>query len=199
MMADALGITFSESMSGGFAFGVADPEAGARRGKDFGTDLILRATITIPDLNAFISNELHSGDLIGNIEFSGWGNSVSGDNGQFFLFLSDPERKQKLMVYETNLSRGDEKFYLVGKKYIHHNHAPEILLETTTLFTVLHAGSNDQGAIVGAGILTLGAEQLMSMTHSIRVLNAKSALDTTRAMTKFLRFFLGELWESYVT
>lgn len=103
------------------------------------------------------------------------------------------------MVYETRISPPGGPYYLAGKKFTRHGHGPEVLKETTTLYTLLHEGGDESGPVIGAGMLTLGTGQLMSMVHSLRVSNAKSGFDTTRGLSKFLRFFLGELWETYLS
>ena len=47
-MADPLGFTFSEKMSGGLALGATDPTAGAKLGHDAGHIFTMRGTIVIP-------------------------------------------------------------------------------------------------------------------------------------------------------
>jgi len=46
--------------------------------------------------------------------------------------------------------------------------------------------------------LTLGMTDLMAMIPTMHATNAKSPEEAAAAMTHFGRFFLGELWETYV-
>ena len=64
-----IGITFDETMTGGFSLDVTDPEAGARLGNKAGTTLAMHATVTIPDLDAFTADSKHPGRLKGTIDF----------------------------------------------------------------------------------------------------------------------------------
>jgi hypothetical protein len=54
------------------------------------------------------------------------------------------------------------------------------------------------GKVVGAGILELTPGELMKMTGTFTALNADSVAEGVRATTVFGRFFLGELWDTYV-
>jgi len=62
----------------------------------------------------------------------------------------------------------------------------------------MHGGDDDTAPIVGAGIIILGAAAIADMMHNIKVLNAKSPFDTARGMSKYLKFFMGSLWDTYI-
>jgi hypothetical protein len=47
-------------------------------------------------------------------------------------------------------------------------------------------------------LASAGAGQLMQMAGTFKALNARSAADSGRATAEFGRFFLGELWDTYV-
>jgi hypothetical protein len=74
---------------------------------------------------------------------------------------------------------------------------PDLLRDTTTLFTVLHRGSDKNGAIVGAGVLTLGVTQLAKLVSTMKATNTSSTGESVRTVLKFGKFFMGELWDSY--
>ena len=61
----------------------------------------------------------------------------------------------------------------------------------------LHQGQDKTGPIVGAGILTLGALDLMKMVSTMMALNAPSPAEAAKALMNFGRFFLGQLWDTY--
>ncbi len=70
--------------------------------------------------------------------------------------------------------------------------------DTTTLYTTLHEGRDKSGKVIGAGVLSLGVKQLADLVSTIDVPNASSAREKLAAIEKFGRFFVGELWDSYV-
>jgi len=197
MPVDPLGLVFSEAMSGAFALGETDPQAGADRGKKENTTMTLQATCTIDNLDAFIKDGNHAGKLDASVQFTPWGAAIPGDRSKLNLLSPGPARQEKTMIYETRISQGGKSYYFAGKKFVHHEHGPEVMKETTTLFSVLHSGDDDSGPIVGAGILILGPAAIANLVHNMKVLNAKSPFDTARGISKYLRFFMGSLWDAY--
>jgi hypothetical protein len=152
-----LGITFRETMSGGFALGETDPQLGAQKGQSSGTILAMHATITIQDLDHFIADPAHLGQLNGSIDFPAFGENLPASTGVFNLFSPSEQPKLKLMVYEMGFSHGNQEYYLAGRKEVRDDPALDIWRETTTLISQLYKGADKTGPVVGAGILTLGA------------------------------------------
>ena len=74
----------------------------------------------------------------------------------------------------------------------------DLWTDTTTLHTLLHRGTDKSAPVVGAGLLTLGPLELMKLVSTLLAVNAPSATDGGRAIAAFGRFFLGELWNSYL-
>src|SRR4051794_10355255 len=64
------GFTFSEKMSGGFALGETNPQAGAKTGEAAGNTFTMHGTITIDDLDKFMTDPAHNGSLVGSINFN---------------------------------------------------------------------------------------------------------------------------------
>jgi cholesterol oxidase len=193
-----LGFMFSEVMSGDFALGPTDPAAGAKLGASQGTTLTMHASISIADLDQFIQNPQHPGDLLGTIDFTSFSTNILCDSGVFNLFRSGNKAGEKLMIYELGFLFNGQRYYLAGKKLIEHDHGPEVLQETTTLYTVLHQSADASGPVMGAGILHLGAKQLTDLMKTINVTGAESTFQSVQAVAKFLRFFFGELWHTYI-
>ena len=65
----AKGITFDEVMAGPFALDVSDPREGRDKGEREGSKLSLNASVSIPDLDAFIADPKHLGGLSGSVDF----------------------------------------------------------------------------------------------------------------------------------
>jgi hypothetical protein len=193
-----LGITFRETMAGGFSLGESDPEEGQRKGKAAGNILSLHAEVEIVDITRFREEPAHPGRLTGRIDFRPFGGQIVGKNGVFNLFSPGDQPKLKLMVYELGIERDGQDFYLAGKKEVRNDPGFDLWKDTTTLFTRLHQGIDKTGPVVGAGVLTLGPEDLLKLVSTIRVTNAKSLHEKSEAIGDFTRFFLGELADSYL-
>jgi hypothetical protein len=197
MQNPTLGIMFRETMAGGFTVGETDPNIGSEKGKQAGTILAMHSTITIQDLNRFISDPNHLGQINGSVDFVGFGQNIPATTGVFNLFSPTDRPGLKLMVYEMGFTHNGEDYYLAGKKEIHEDSVAHLWQETTTLFTQLHKGADKTSPAIGAGILTLGPLDLLKMTSSMHALNANSPIEAEKAILTFGRFFLGKLWDSY--
>jgi hypothetical protein len=58
-------------------------------------------------------------------------------------------------------------------------------------------GRRSKRPVVGAGVLTIDARELVGLAASMRVTHAHSLADKARAALRFGRFFMGELWDTY--
>lgn len=192
------GITFREVMAGGFSLGETDPEAGERKGKAAGQILAMHAVITIPDMERFIADPAHAGQIAGSLDYPPLGMGLPAKGGVFNLFSPTDQPGLKHMVYEMAFEHGGEDYYLAGWKEVRNDAGLDLWKDTTTLHTRLHRGMDKEAPVVGAGVLTLGPLELMKLVSTLRALNAPSATAGGRAIAVFGRFFLGELWDSYL-
>ncbi|MGH8165847.1 MAG: patatin-like phospholipase family protein, partial [Woeseiaceae bacterium] len=174
-----------------------DPEAGAAKGKAEGTELAMHASINIRDLERFIANPEHEGEIVGSIDFPPLGNQIPATHGVFNLFSPTDEPDTKYMVYELGFEHDGEAYYLAGRKVVRDDPGFDLLSDTTTLFTALHRGKDKSGDIVGAGVLTLGVSQLARLVSTMKATNTSGTGESVKTILKFGRFFLGELWDSY--
>lgn len=193
-----LGIRFRETMAGGFALGETDPRAGKKRGEAAGTELAMHATVTIRDIERFTADPEHAGELIGNIDFPPFGTGIPAKSGRFNLFSPTDDPAMKYMVYELGFERAGKSYYLAGHKEVKDDPGFDLWSDTTTLYTTLHEGEDADGPVVGAGVLSLGVGDLMKLAAGMTVLNAEGVKDSAETLARFGRFFMGELWDSYV-
>jgi len=198
MSAQTIGISFREVMSGGFALGAIDPADGEKRGRAEGSEMTLHAAIDIQDLDRFIAEADHPGALTGTLDFTPFGDGLASTSGIFNLFSPTDDPKLKLMVYEMGFQHGGKSYYLAGQKDVRQDPIFDLWKATTTLYSKLHEGTDKSGPVVGAGILTLGVKQLIYLMSTMKAPGATSFTETSEAMAKFGRFFLGELWDTYV-
>lgn len=198
MSAQAVGISFREVMSGGFALGATDPAEGQKKGQAAGTEMTLYAAIGIADLDRFIAEADHLGGLTGTLDFTPFGDGLASTSGIFNLFSPTDDPKLKLMVYEMGFQHEGKSYYLAGQKNVRQDPLFDLWRDTTTLYSKLHEGTDKSGPVVGAGILTLGIKQLIQLLSTMQAPGAETFTEKSEAMAKFGRFFLGELWDTYV-
>lgn len=192
-----IGITFDETMAGAFALQAGDPEAGAAAGRKSGSELAMHATVTIPDLDAFIADPKHLGQLKGSIDFTPFGRGIPAKSGVFNLFSPSRKSGLKYMVYELAFRHDGEPYYLAGKKHVHDDPGFDLWTDTTTLFTTLYGGSDSKAPVVGAGVLRLDMGDFLKLMSTVKVTGTKSAKERAAAVARFGSFFMGELWETY--
>jgi cholesterol oxidase len=193
-----VGISFREQMSGPFAIGETDPQAGADKGRAAKTNFTMRATVDINDLDRFIADPGHLGSLTGEVDFPPLGSALQSKTGVFNLFSPSGDPSTKYMVYELGFAAGGKDYYMAGKKLVKDDPLLEVWSETTTLFTVLHQGNDPSGPVIGAGILHLSVLGLLKMVPTMTVTGATSLGQKAAALEKFGRFFAGQLYDSYI-
>jgi hypothetical protein len=185
-------------MAGGFALGETDPGAGREAGERQGHELAMHATVSIRDLARFVEDPHHLGELHGSIDFAPLGRGIPAVTGVFNLFSPAGEPRLKLMVYELGFQHGGRDYYLAGKKEVRDDPGFDLWKDTTTLFTRLHQGKDASGPVVGAGVLSLGVADLIKLLATFRVTHAGSLKERAATVARFGRFFLGELWDTYL-
>jgi hypothetical protein len=132
------------------------------------------------------------------MDWAPFGVDLPALGGVFNLFSPTGDPKLKLMIYEWCVQHEGKPYYFAGQKDVQVHPLFDIWKDTTTLYTKLHEGTDKSGKVVGAGILDLTPRELMRMTGTFTALNANTVEESLRATTAFGRFFLGELWETYV-
>jgi cholesterol oxidase len=196
MHTEQVGIAFDEMMSGGFALGSTDTATGAALGSK--TILVMHGTVTIDDIDAFIADPDHVGRLDVVMDWPTFGAGLPAPCGIFNLFSPSGDPSLKLMVYEWGLTHEGQDYYFAGQKNVAVHPILEMWHDTTTLHTQLHQGKDKTGPVVGAGIISLRFEELLKMGKNFKPLNAPSTEAGLAAITKFGKFFMGELWDTYI-
>jgi hypothetical protein len=193
-----IGISFHETMQGGFDLGPTDPAAGERQGQRAGSRMAMHAAIAIDDLAAFIADPNHLGALRGTLDLTPFGDGIPATKGVFNLFNPTSDPKLKLMVYELGFEHAGQSFYLAGRKEVREDPITDLWKATTTLYSQLHEGADKNGPVVGAGILSLGITDLLALVKTVKVTGTTSPAEKAEALGRFGSFFLGELWDTYV-
>jgi cholesterol oxidase len=183
------GLTFHETMSGPVALGETDPEGGAASAG--GVALAIRCEIALDDIDRFVDDPEHTGSIAGTVDYAPFGDGIPATQGIFNLF-SPGAPGEKIMEYRLGFAHDGKTYYLVGKKHVHDDPGFDVWKDTTTLFTVVHEGSDESGPVAGAGVLSLGVVALTRMMSTMRPHGGG-----IEPMVKFGRVFLGSLWEAY--
>jgi hypothetical protein len=183
------GLTFKETMSGPVALGPSDPEAGAADPN--AAELAVHCVIAIDDIDRFVDDREHTGSITGSVEYGPFGGTLPVTAGIFNLF-SPGGPNERLMQYRLAFEHDGKPYFLDGRKLVHDDPGFDVWKDTTTLYTVLHEGSDEAGPIVGAGILSLGVEALARMMSTMRPTDGG-----IEPLVKFGKVFLGSLWETY--
>jgi hypothetical protein len=159
----------------------------------------MHGAINIDELASFMSDPNHSGSITGSIDFDPLGRNLPSTAGVFNLFSPTSDPTMKYMVYELGFNATDGKpYYMAGEKKVKQAPLTDMWKATTTLYTQLHQGSDKTGPVVGAGVLTLGVGDLLAMIPTMHATNTRSPEEAAETVARFGRFFLGEIWDTYV-
>jgi hypothetical protein len=189
------GVTFREQMVGRLTFGVTDPVAGY---DDVGAvPFTLKGSIDIPDIEAFVADPTHSGDLAGQLYAPRAGFVLPGKSGIFRLFSPSGDPSVTWMVYELAYERDGKSYYFAGRKEVRVGPVWRGWYETTTLFVRLHEG-DASGPIVAAGILRLNIFDLLALLGTFHATGYQRLSQALRAIGGFAWFFIRELWRTYI-
>lgn len=193
------GVAFREQMAGPFSLGESDPLAGLQRGTVEATDLVLSCAIHIQDVARFIREPNHTGSLVGHIRFPPFGQTISGRRGRFNVFVAGDNPRQKQMVYELGLRANGQEYFLAGRKFVEDDPGFDLWSDTTTLYTRLHQGTDSSGPVVGAGVLRIHLKDMARLASTLHATHTGSATEAARLLSRFARFFAGELRDTYLS
>ena len=184
-------------MKGYFVLGESDPETGKEKGESNDSELAMHASINIRDLDAFIADPDHLGEIAGTVDFPPLGESIPATHGVFNLFSPADEPDTKYMIYELAIEHDGQPYYLAGRKIVRDDPGFDLWSDTTTLYTKLHKGTDTSGDVVGAGVLSLGIAELAKLVKTLKATSTDSTGEGARTVLKFGKFFMGNLWDSY--
>ncbi len=200
-----LGVRFSESMSGYFSNSVTDDgedayKRGSDQGRANGSPFQFILTIISDDLERTITDVNYVSPMLGSVLAPALSSqALTVTDGQFNYFLVDSDRVEtKRMQYKMRISSVEGKtFYFYGFKVIHDDRGVDSWSDTTTLYITVYEGENDQGRVLGKGILRIPIASFMRQMTTMQVTNANSLTERWQGMLKFGRFFGGQLVDTY--
>jgi cholesterol oxidase len=185
-------------MKGFVALGDLDPESGQQRGKANGDRLMFELTISVDDVDRFVSDPGHQGSATGYVESDLLGGRLEVERGWFNLFveIDDPESRQ--MLYRLWLrGPGGNPMTFTGVKQVRDDPGLDVWRDTSTLYVRILEGhlepGVDDGAVLAAGVITIHIPDFMVQLTTFRT----SGDGPVGAMEGFGRLFLGQLWDVY--
>ncbi len=199
-------LQFTEVMRGYVSAGAtatthAEFEAAAAAGKNTNGALMFELTVTIANVDEFVTSPKHEAKADGFIDspIVGGRSTVTGGVINLLVDAGEPTRKQ--MKYRLMFKGADARDYtLVGFKDISGQTFVSAWPETTTLYTTILAGHVAEGQsaqTVASGVLHIRPEDfLFRQLFSFRVQGPTLAA-RTQALNRFGVMFLGKLWDVY--
>lgn len=195
--ASQLGIQFTETMRGKLQL---DPGTDFATGGKEGQPFEFTLSVISDDLNTLLDQEGHKARITGTVKAPGLSEqALTITHGQFQLFVRDPEViRQRRMVYRMQLnSESGETFFFHGYKLAHDDKGFDVWSDTTTLYISVYKGTDEQGELLGRGMLYIEPEDFARQMTTMEVRNADNIAEKAQALLRFGRFFAGSLMETY--
>jgi cholesterol oxidase len=195
-------LEFTEDMKGFVTLGEADYEAGYRQGRTDKTALMFHLTITTDDVDAFTLDATHVANAEGYVECDALGGRLPVERGVFNLFVDTGDPTTKHMLYRLFFADGvGHPLTLTGFKHIHDDPGMDLWRDTSTLYTHILGGhveadGDDSAEVVASGVITIHLTDFARQLTTFRS-HGGSAGDRARALERFGRLFMGELWGLY--
>jgi predicted patatin/cPLA2 family phospholipase len=197
-----ISVEFTEQMKGFLALGERDYGEGYEKGRLVGLSAAVRMTISIADLDRFVTDPQHQAKVGGHIDCAAFGGRRPVSEGVFNMLVDLAEPSRKAMYYRlffTNAQR--EPLTFVGFKNIQDDPGADQWDDTTTLFTRVlrqHVSVNKDGTapLEAGGILRI---QLADFIHQMSTFRVEGAPVAARipALARFGSMFFGKLWDVY--
>lgn len=196
------GVQFTEAMKGYFSTNEKDDfNLGLEAGKSENSPFEFMLTIHSDDIDQFIQDKAHEATMIGSVLAPALSNApLTVLNGKFNLFIQDEQSsdRKKMLYHMTMHSIEGQTFYFAGFKDIHDDKGLDVWTDTTKLFITVYEGENDEGAIIGKGILKIEINDFRKQLTTIKATNTDVATEKLAAIAKFGKLFAGNVWETYV-
>jgi cholesterol oxidase len=198
--AGASGVKFTEQMKGFAALGVDDPQTGHDEGKKARERMMFELTISVDDVDRFVSEPGHLGSAEGYVDCDLLGGRLDVERGWFNLFVEADDPAERKMLYRLWLTGpGGNPMTFTGFKEVRDEPGLDIWRDTSTLYVRVLEGHVDPAAgddgvpVLGAGIITIHIPDFMKQLTTFRAWGDHRL----GAMEGFGRLFLGQLWDVY--
>ncbi len=195
-------LSFTEEMKGYASAGAVDPSVGFEKGREAGQTFSVTLTITVPDVDAFVTSPQHQGTVTGYVESPIVGGRRPVESGTFNLFVHDTDPAKKRMLYRLVFRGADgQPHTMSGVKEVADDAGLDMWTDTTTLYTRVFPGIVDAAGEAAAtpeaaGIIRIDQLAFLRQLTTFRT-EGPTLGDRLAALNRFGMLFLGKLWDVY--
>jgi hypothetical protein len=157
---------------------------------------VLRADVSIEDLDAFLADGCHRGQLVGTIDFDRLGHSIPA-TGHVELFTKSSDAATRLMRYQAFFVANGVEYKMIGTKHVSKSAGPNVWRHTTTLFTTIARRGSDGYVSVAGGVIRLSIWQGTRMLFTLRGMGSDSLTTRMNTVFRFIKFFASEVSAAY--
>jgi cholesterol oxidase len=102
------------------------------------------------------------------------------------------------MQYSAQLiSQDGQRYFFDGFKDVYNDKGVDVWKDTTTLFISVYEGDGSSNNLIGKGKLHIELADFMKQLKTIKAISAPSKKQGLTAITKFARFFAGNVYQTY--
>lgn len=194
-------VQFTETMKGYFSMHeLTSYDLAYDRGKKENSPFEFTLTIQSEDVDSLINISDHEAGLFGTMYAPALSSApLSAFEGVFNLFIVDPgypERKK--MQYSAQLiSQDGKRYFFDGFKDVYNDKGVDVWKDTTTLFINVYEGDSSSSRLLGKGKLHIELADFIKQLKTIKAVNAPSKKQGLTAISKFARFFAGNVYQTY--
>ena len=196
-----VGIQFTETMTGYFSTTEkGDYQKAFEKGKEENSPFAFTLTIQSQDVDAFVADPGHECGMIGTVIAPALSaHPLRTSRGKFNLFVaSEDEPGRKKMNYEMQLHASEDKYYFFkGFKDIYDDKGVDVWKDTTVLYITVFSGQDENGEIIGKGMLKIEIADFARQLTTMKAVHAKSKTEGLQAVGKFGKLFAGNVWETF--
>lgn len=186
------GLEFPEKVSGFFAWGASDPEAGETAGRTGQTRCRWNLVLRIPSLLRFKEAAAHEIEIAGgDVSFDGCGPLTIVPGGKVVLFRPDAtKRSVKYVDFAFPVVNDNgEGWDCTGWKVLRDDSGFDSPADLSTVFCRLTKAS----ATVAAGVLRVHPDEFLDQLSNLRVIGARDRRRAEEARKDFLEFMNSEI------
>jgi hypothetical protein len=198
-------LEFTEQMRGFGAAGATDFQDGFERGRKDAQPLRVKLTITMDNVDRFVTDPNHEARAEGFVESPVIGGWRPVHEGRFNLLVHGDDPRRKHMRYRLFFTdQSGSACTLVGYKDIRDDAGPDIWDDTTRLYTRILKGrvatveEETAAGTIASGIVQIQFLDFLEQLTTFRA-SGPSPAAQLEALNRFGALFLGKLWEVYAS
>lgn len=158
-------------------------------------------TIVSDNIERLLDKADHEARLVGQVKIDAISDlPMSVEDGYFNLFTQSKNNQlMKHMVYRMRLITQDgRRYYFKGHKRIMDDKGFDLWKDTTTLFVDVYDGDSADGPLIYVGEFTIAPKDFVTQLATMKITNAKNAVDKAAKLAKFSKFFAAQLLDTYL-